>query len=132
MIGVSLVLVELEARFNGLDRHLDGDNRSHQHRAPLRRQHAVGGPGRLWREPGFELRHKTIEMVADMVGRDHVHRPGQLHRLIEPGGHLLRTRAPERRYVGVVAGNSDRPWSTLGRALGEWIDQVALTWRAGE
>src|SRR5262245_60475059 len=80
---------------------------------------AQGGFGA---SPGFELRHKTIEMVGGVVGRDHIHRPGQLHSLIEPGGHLLRTRVPVRRYIGVVAGNSDQPWSTFGRELGEWID----------
>src|SRR5262249_40029308 len=91
-------------------------------RTPLRRQGAVSDPGRLWCEPGFELRHETIEMVAGVVGRDHMHRPGQLHRLIEPGGHLLGTRVPVRRYIGVVAGNSDQPWPTFGRELGQWIE----------
>src|SRR5262249_8536268 len=75
-----------------------------------------------WREPGFELRHKTIEMVGDVVGGDHVHRPGQLHSLIEPGRYLIRTRVPVRRYIGVVAGNTDQPWATFGRGLGEWSD----------
>ncbi len=84
--------------------------------------HAVSDPGRLWRQPGFELRHKTIEMIGGMVGRDDMHRPRQLHSLVEPGGHLLGTRVPVRRYIGVIAGNGDQPWPTFGRELGEWIE----------
>ena len=75
VIGVSLVLVELEAPFDGLDRHLDSDDRFHQRREPLWRQ-AIRRPRPVRRQPGFELRRETIEMIGDVSGRDEMHRPG--------------------------------------------------------
>ena len=68
-----------------------------------------------------ELRHKTIEMIGRVGGRDNMHGPGELHGLVEPSRHLLGARVPVRRYISIVAGNSDQPWSTLGRKMGEWI-----------
>src|SRR6516165_3463487 len=60
-------------------------------------------------------------MVGRVRGRDNMHGPAELHGLVEPSRHLLGTRVPVRRYISIVAGNSDQPWSTLGRKMGEWI-----------
>src|SRR5258708_23104949 len=60
-------------------------------------------------------------MVGRVGGRDNMHGPGELHGLVEPSRNLLGARVPVRRYIRIDAGNSDQPWSTLGREMGEWI-----------
>ena len=108
MIRVGLVLVELEAAFDPLNRHHQTHDRL-LHRIEPPGRHLRRGPGRLGRQPVLEFCAERVDLQRQFVVGQFSDDASQVHGLIEPGRHLVRRDIPVGRHIGIGTSDGQQP-----------------------